>query len=208
MALASRTNECPKGTAGTGGRCDITILVFCRHGSTGLAPAIAYRSVSRMIQEPLPKSFKESHCLRSVFLMALAALAAACPLPSYAHHSFAAFDRSQKGVVTGTLKVWQWTNPHTWLFVEVPEGGKDVEYSFEGYSPLMLPRFGVKRDTYKPGDKVTVTYFPRKDHTNGGQFVGIVPAGAAPVQAPEPTTAPAGDAAPNAAPAPDKDAPK
>jgi hypothetical protein len=102
------------------------------------------------------------------------ALTLTLPISAYAHHSFAAFDRSHEQEVTGTVKEWQWTNPHTWLFITVIEaGGNSVDYSFEGYNPLELPRLGITRNKFKPGDKVTVKYFPRKDNTNGGQFVGV-----------------------------------
>jgi hypothetical protein len=90
-----------------------------------------------------------------------------------AHHSFAAFDRSRQTEITGVIKVWKWTNPHTWLLVSVNQGGNVVEYAFEGFTPTQLPKYGITRNKYKVGDKVVVKYFPRRDNGNGGQFVGL-----------------------------------
>jgi Family of unknown function (DUF6152) len=106
------------------------------------------------------------------FLFAAAGLSLAMPIN--AHHSFAAFDRSREMEITGTVKEWQWTNPHTWLIITVlKEGGQTVDYTFQGYNPAELPRLGITRNKFKPGDKVTVKYFPRRDDVNGGQMVGM-----------------------------------
>lgn len=121
--------------------------------------------------------------MRSKLVAGATILALSLAVPTYAHHSFSAFDRTRQVQVTGTVTQWQWSNPHTWLYVVVPvTGAGPANYSFEGYNPAELPRFGITRKKFKIGDKVTVTYFARKDHTNGGQFVGVVFAGAAPAK--------------------------
>lgn len=93
--------------------------------------------------------------------------------PVNAHHSFAAFDRTKQLEITGVVKEWQWTNPHSWLAITVVEGNGDVDYEFEGFSPSILPRYGITRDKFKPGDRVTVKYFARKDDAHGGQFISV-----------------------------------
>ncbi len=100
-----------------------------------------------------------------------AGMLAAAGAPATAHHSFAAFETTQK-TVTGTLKQVNWTNPHIWVWVDVPneQGGVDT-YGFEGMSPNYLERRGWKRTTLKPGDMLTVTYRPMVDGRNGGMFV-------------------------------------
>jgi hypothetical protein len=95
-----------------------------------------------------------------------------------AHHSFAAFDQSRTLTLKGTVKDWQWTNPHTWLVLEVPDpSGSTQEWNIEGQSPQVLRREqGFSRDIVKPGDKVIVTIHPRRDGSNGGSFIGVTAA--------------------------------
>jgi hypothetical protein len=88
-----------------------------------------------------------------------------------AHHSFAMFDNTKEQTLVGTVKEFQWTNPHTWLQVMVDDGGKQVEWSIEGSSPNGLARRGWTRTSFKPGDKVTVIIHPLKDGSNGGSYV-------------------------------------
>jgi hypothetical protein len=89
-----------------------------------------------------------------------------------AHHSFAAFDVTTQKEITGTVKKFDYTNPHTWVWLEVPNdhGGVDT-WGFEGMSPNYLGRRGWTRMTLKPGDKLTVTYRPMKDGEKGGMWV-------------------------------------
>ena len=89
-----------------------------------------------------------------------------------AHHSFAAFDVTTQKEITGTVKKFDYTNPHTWVWLEVPNdhGGVDT-WGFEGMSPNYLGRRGWTRTTLQPGDKLTVTYRPMKDGEKGGMWV-------------------------------------
>lgn len=92
--------------------------------------------------------------------------------PATAHHSFAAFDMESEMTVTGTVKQVEWTNPHTWIWIDVEnaEGGVDT-FGFEGMSPNYLARRGWKRTTLTPGDTITVTFRPLKNGERGGMFV-------------------------------------
>jgi Family of unknown function (DUF6152) len=89
-----------------------------------------------------------------------------------AHHGYAVFDLTTQKTVTGTLNKFEWTNPHTWVWVDVPndKGGVDT-WGFEGMSPNYLMRRGWTRMTLKPGDKITVAFRPLKDGSKGGSFV-------------------------------------
>lgn len=89
-----------------------------------------------------------------------------------AHHSFAAFDVTTEKTITGTVKKFDYTNPHTWVWIEAPndQGGVDT-WGFEGMSPNYLGRRGWSRSTLKPGDKITVTFRPMKDGEKGGMWV-------------------------------------
>jgi hypothetical protein len=102
----------------------------------------------------------------------LAALALAAP--ATAHHSYAMFDREKDIVLTGTVKDWQWTNPHSFLVLSVTgDQGKVVEWGLEGSSPQVLRGRGWQREMVKPGDKVTVHLKPLKAGTTGGQLSSV-----------------------------------
>src|SRR5215831_8313663 len=102
----------------------------------------------------------------------LAALVSGAP---YAHHSFATFDEQQTKTLVGTIKEFQWTNPHTWLQVMVkdPSSGEVVEWSIEGGSPNGLSRQGWRRSSLKPGDQVEVLIHPLKNGANGGSLMKV-----------------------------------
>lgn len=94
------------------------------------------------------------------------------PGSAAAHHGFAVFDTTARKTITGTVKSFEWTNPHTWVWLDVPndKGGVDT-WGFEGMSPNFLGRRGWTRNTLKPGDQITVTYFGLKDGSKGGSFL-------------------------------------
>ena len=80
-----------------------------------------------------------------------------------AHHSFATFDADKKVTLQGTVKEWQWTNPHTYFYVDVNDSGHVVNWAFETAGPNLLSRLGWKRDSLKVGDRVTVIAYPAWD---------------------------------------------
>jgi hypothetical protein len=89
-----------------------------------------------------------------------------------AHHSFAAFTMTTEKTISGTVKQVDWTNPHTWVWVNVTDSqGKVDTFGFEGMSPNYLARRGWSKSTLKPGDKITVTFRPMRDGSNGGMFM-------------------------------------
>jgi len=91
-----------------------------------------------------------------------------------AHHSFAVFDRTKKVTLTGTVKDFQWTNPHAWIQVDVPDDkGRTTEWGVECGSPNMMVRTGWKKTTLKPGDRVTVVVNPLLDGRTNGSLVTI-----------------------------------
>lgn len=97
------------------------------------------------------------------------------PVIAGAHHSFAMFDNSQVVSVKGTVKVFQWTNPHSWLQLEVVnEKGVAEEWSLEGLSPNVLGRMGWTRNSMLPGDVVTVYFNPTRDGSRGGNMIKVV----------------------------------
>jgi hypothetical protein len=92
-----------------------------------------------------------------------------------AHHSFSMFDQTKVITLKGTVKEFEWTNPHTWIRIMVnDETGKPVLWAIEGSSPARLRTIGLHANSMKPGDVVTVSLNPMKDGTRGGRFVQAV----------------------------------
>ncbi|MBN8832611.1 MAG: hypothetical protein J0G94_18785 [Sphingomonadales bacterium] len=109
----------------------------------------------------------------------LAALAvtglALVAIPAPAHHSTAMFNWGKEVPMKGaTVERWDWTNPHTFLYVAVPGANGQVEHwAFEGMSPNHLGRTGWSKRTLKPGDKIDLTYYALKDGRKGGFNVTV-----------------------------------
>jgi len=97
----------------------------------------------------------------------LAILLTAAVIPSFAHHSFSAeFDLNRKVTLTGVVTKVEWTNPHTYFYVDVPDGGKLTNWAFETAGPNTLYRQGWRRDSLKVGDHVTVTAYRARDESH------------------------------------------
>jgi len=109
--------------------------------------------------------------LKAVSLIAIAV--AAFTAPAIAHHSFAMFDDTKTVTLSGTVKEFEWVNPHSWLRVTVNDEktGKAAVWALELSSPSRLVTMGMHADSVKPGDAVSVTFHPMKDGTRGGQFM-------------------------------------
>lgn len=81
-----------------------------------------------------------------------------------AHHSTAMFDAQTTITVTGVVKEFQYTNPHSWLIVEVTEeDGSVTTWGFEAEGPTTLARAGIRRSSLPPGTELTITGNPLKD---------------------------------------------
>lgn len=94
--------------------------------------------------------------------------------PAYAHHSGAMFDRDKTVQLTGTVVSFGWTNPHSWIEIDVPNasGGSD-KWGVECNSPNTMARSGWRSTTLKAGDQVTISIHPLRDGTHGGRFVSV-----------------------------------
>ncbi|HWG77708.1 MAG TPA: DUF6152 family protein [Steroidobacteraceae bacterium] len=106
---------------------------------------------------------------------ALAVTGLACGSVAWGHHSFAMFDMQKEQSLTGTIKQFQWTNPHTWVWIDVPagNGAPAKEWGIEGMSPNFLGRRGWTVHTLNPGDRVTIVIHPVKNGRMGGSFVRV-----------------------------------
>jgi hypothetical protein len=95
-------------------------------------------------------------------------------MPALAHHSFAMFDAEKKMTLDGTVKEFQWTNPHSWILLTVSDAqGKAEQWAIEMGGPSGLARQGWVPKTLTPGMKVQAVIHPLRDGTPGGQFMAV-----------------------------------
>jgi hypothetical protein len=96
-------------------------------------------------------------------------------LPAPAHHSFAMYEPTKTLTFKGTVKAFQWTNPHVvlWIVIQPEGGGAAQEWSLETTSPGVLTRNGWTRNSMKPGDRVSVTLSPLRDGSHGGSLNSV-----------------------------------
>jgi hypothetical protein len=96
------------------------------------------------------------------------------PGVALAHHSFAMFDMTRDLTLEGTVKLFQWESPHTWLQVTVKDAdGAQREWSLEMGAPNALYRRGWRQQSVTPGEKVSVVLHPLRDGRRGGSLVSL-----------------------------------
>lgn len=105
--------------------------------------------------------------LRTALLLVLA------PIALQAHHSFAMFDAATEKTLSGVVKEFQWTNPHSWIQLDVTDATGSIEWAIEGNSPNILVRQGYTSKSIKPGDRISVVIHPLKDGSPGGSLVSV-----------------------------------
>jgi hypothetical protein len=110
---------------------------------------------------------------RSLLALAAGALAAG---PALAHHSYAMFDNTKLVVLKGTLLSFSYVNPHSFISVvgSPDEATAPVRWDVEATSPSALAAVGIKSDTLKPGEKLTVALRPLRDGRLGGAMVFVI----------------------------------
>jgi hypothetical protein len=87
-----------------------------------------------------------------------------------AHHSTASYDRNNKVLIEGTIKKFKWTNPHSWIFLEVPnDKGGSEEWALECGSVAQLKNIGWTRDEVKEGSKVKIVAIIARDGSKRGE---------------------------------------
>ena len=107
--------------------------------------------------------------------LGLAGLAVAmCTGAALAHHSFAMFDATKISELDGTVKEFQWTNPHAWILLMAKNAeGQEVQWAIEMNGPTGLARQGWLPKTLTPGMPVKVVIHPLRDGKSGGQFLAV-----------------------------------
>ena len=120
-----------------------------------------------------------------ILVAALAAAASLTASSARAHHSAAMFDATKEITLAGTVKEFQWTSPHCWIQILVPDPARPdappVEWGVEMDNPLGLSRHGWKPGSLKPGDRIVIVARPLRDGSNGAQVVSVTRADGTPV---------------------------
>ena len=97
--------------------------------------------------------------------------AVALAAPAIAHHSAAAYNRTELLTISGEVTQYHWINPHTWVYLGVMgEDGEIQEWALEGESVGQYTRRGWAQDLLSVGDTVTAHVWPLRDGSNGGQL--------------------------------------
>jgi uncharacterized protein DUF6152 len=95
----------------------------------------------------------------------------AVSVPLFAHHGAAAYDTTKKITLKATVTEWFWANPHCFLkFDAKDEKGNVVHWAVEASNPADMVNLGWSKESFKPGDEVTVTFEPVKN----GQPIGRI----------------------------------
>lgn len=110
--------------------------------------------------------------MRKPILISL--LLGAIALPASAHHSTAAYDYKKQIVIQGTVKEFQWTNPH--MFIKLMGGVKGSSaalWNIECGTPNINIRHGWRKTDMQPGDKLVLNIAPMRDGTAGGTLYSV-----------------------------------
>lgn len=93
--------------------------------------------------------------------------------PAFGHHAGAEWDREQVLELVGTVKEFQFKNPHTWIQLNVEDAeGTLEEWSIEWGSPNSLSRRGIRPSTFPAGIEATLRINPMKSGDRAGGFIG------------------------------------
>jgi hypothetical protein len=113
--------------------------------------------------------------MRKLLFIALGGVLSLVSLSSMAHHSGSMFEEKKTITLTGVIKEFQYTNPHSWLVIDVTgDDGKVTTWGFEAEGPSTLLRAGIKKSDFKPGTRITITGRPMRDGRPAAYWVKAV----------------------------------
>lgn len=102
-------------------------------------------------------------------------LACGTLLPAQAHHSGAMFDYQRTVEISGVVKEFQYSNPHSWLLVDVTNAdGSVTTWGFEAEGPSTLMRAGIRKSDLPPGTEITIRGNPLKDGRSAAAWIDAV----------------------------------
>lgn len=113
--------------------------------------------------------------MNNLFLAAPLA-AAIFAVPAAAHHSAAMFDFTKPVSRTGTVKMIKVVNPHTHVLLTITDARGTRVWDFEGHSASNFYRAGFTNGAVKAGDKISITFAPMRNGSDGGYIVSFVTA--------------------------------
>ena len=108
---------------------------------------------------------------KSVFISLLLMLIVS---PAFAHHSFGHFDLNVCKSIEGVVRKFEFSYPHTWLWVTVKENGEDVLWAIEGADPSNMAIHGWSQGSVKKGEVISMQFNPMRDGRNGGSGRQII----------------------------------
>jgi hypothetical protein len=119
-------------------------------------------------------SINMAETMKALVACAIGGLMALGAQGASAHHSYASFDMNKTMKVSGVVKEFHWTNPHSFIVLVVTDSaGRTNEEILEANGPGYLARQGWKRESIKPGDKITATVHPLRDGSPGGDLMDV-----------------------------------
>jgi len=96
--------------------------------------------------------------------------------PADAHHSFALFDVKKSVDLEGTVKQFDWTNPHSWIHLNVQgKNNQTEEWLIELPAAALLAREGWNKNYLKTGERISVRISPLKNGMRGGSLQSFRP---------------------------------
>ena len=117
------------------------------------------------------EDFNMRHKLAMIFVVAIGLFMISTSL--FAHHGNAAYETDKKVSVSGTVTAWLWANPHCFLKIDGKDDkGEQTHWIVETSNPQDMARQGWDRNSFKPGDEVSLTIIPAKNQRSIGRFVG------------------------------------
>ncbi len=124
--------------------------------------------------------------MRRAFAAALLGFTAVCTAlmapAATAHHSFAMFDRTRTVTVSGTVREFQWSNPHAYIQLSTTNSaGRAVEYSLEMGAPMYLYARGWRPRTLRAGMQVSAIINPLRSGEPGGVVIDVNDANGTPI---------------------------
>jgi hypothetical protein len=142
----------------------------------------------------LPETARDSYrygegIVKFGWRMLFAATALAATALVHAHHSGAMFDSQKTVTLQGTVKTFQWSNPHCWIQLLVQRDGVTQEWSVEMAATTELYRSGWRPHTLQSGESVTIVVHPMRDGSAGAQFLSAAGPDGAPLGKPKPVNA-------------------
>ena len=118
----------------------------------------------------------KGHTMRGRLVIVLGvALGLLISVPLFAHHGGATLYTDKPVTLKGTVKSWLWSNPHCLLTFDVKgEDGQVVQWVVETQAPSSIYPSGYRKDSFKPGDQVTLTVEPAKSGRPNGRIAQAI----------------------------------